>query len=325
MRRSAGPGAQPGHARPGTGGQLTTASMLLRSQPSNPATPGRRPCRAGQLSLDRTWESPARDTTEVPLLNSGVSGPYAGFRQTRQGPVPSTACHALRARPHLGSRGCHRRTAPIAPRCPPRWSQGPERVGRDEEHLADGVEADHGHREPAGQLVTCPHPEHRQQLHGAIDGHCPVPGPQVADHVVRVADEDVRVGDRGDAVEQVEEADYRQQRGGEDDQAEPAAFRPPACLNVADVMVTSASVSPGALPPGCLTTSVPSPRRRQACREHRPSTRNLLSGFSPGECASRGKSPDPWGRSAPLSETSGSLHATETGSGRLRGRSGCSQ
>ena len=255
MRRSAGPGAQPGHARPGTGGQLTTARMLLRSQPSNPATPGRRPCRAGQLSLDRTWESPARDTTEVPLLNSGVSGPF---------------------------------------------------------------EADHGHREPAGQLVTCPHPEHRQQLHGAVDGHCPVPGPQVADHVVRVADEDVRVGDRGDAVEQVEEADYRQRRGGEDDQAEPAAFRPPACLNVADVMVTSASVSPGALPPGCLTTSVPSPRRRQACREHRPSTRNLLSGFSPGECASRGKSPDPWGRSAPLSETSGSLHATETGSRRGR-------
>ena len=32
--------------------------------------------------------------------------------------------------------------------------QRAERVGRDEEHHVDGVEPDHGHREPAGQLVA---------------------------------------------------------------------------------------------------------------------------------------------------------------------------
>jgi hypothetical protein len=46
---------------------------------------------------------------------------------------------------------------------------------------------------------------------------------------VRVADEHVRVGDRGDAIYQVEDPDRRQQDSREDDQAEALAFRmPPA-------------------------------------------------------------------------------------------------
>ena len=56
------------------------------------------------------------------------------------------------------------------------------------------------------------------------------PGAQVADHVVRVGDEDVRVGDRGDAVDHVEAAGHEQQDGREQDpgcsRGRPRAARP---------------------------------------------------------------------------------------------------
>ena len=47
----------------------------------------------------------------------------------------------------------------------------------------------------------------------------------VGEHVVRAGDEDVRVGDRGDAVDHVEEADDEQQDGREQDQPVAVAFR----------------------------------------------------------------------------------------------------
>jgi hypothetical protein len=54
------------------------------------------------------------------------------------------------------------------------------------------------------------------------DERDPAPRTQIAEHVVRVGDEHVRVGDRGDAVDEVEEAKYQQQDGREDNQ--PVAF-----------------------------------------------------------------------------------------------------
>lgn len=47
--------------------------------------------------------------------------------------------------------------------------QRPERIARKEEHLSDGVEADHGYAEPASQLVTCHNPECGEQLQDAED------------------------------------------------------------------------------------------------------------------------------------------------------------
>ena len=53
--------------------------------------------------------------------------------------------------------------------------------------------ADHGHREPAGQLVTGQDPGRREQLQRAEDEGDPAPSAQIADHVMRVSDEEMRV------------------------------------------------------------------------------------------------------------------------------------
>ena len=86
------------------------------------------------------------------------------------------------------------------------------RPGRDEEHLVDRVEPEYRHREPAGQLVARQHPGRRQQLQHADDQRDPAPAAQAAEHVVRIRGEYVRVGNRGDAVDQVEAADDHQGR-----------------------------------------------------------------------------------------------------------------
>jgi hypothetical protein len=83
----------------------------------------------------------------------------------------------------------------------PGWS-----IGGDEEHLAYGVEPDQGHREPACQLVACQDPAGCEELQRTEDEGDPAPCAQIPEHVVRVGDEHVRIGDRGDAVDQVEDA-----------------------------------------------------------------------------------------------------------------------
>src|SRR5215831_17936373 len=107
--------------------------------------------------------------------------------------------------------------------------QGPERVGREEHHLRDGVEPDQDHRGPAGYLVAGHYPGRHEQLQDADDEHGPAPGAHVADHVVRAGDEEVRFGDRDDAVDQVEEPEHQQEDGREDNGA--VAFaHPPGVL-----------------------------------------------------------------------------------------------
>jgi len=64
-----------------------------------------------------------------------------------------------------------------------------------------------------------------EELHAADDERDPAPGPQVTYHIVRVGDEHVRVRDRGNAVEQVEEPNHGQQDRREDDQTKAPAFR----------------------------------------------------------------------------------------------------
>jgi hypothetical protein len=64
--------------------------------------------------------------------------------------------------------------------------------------------------------------ERGEDLQRAEDERDPAPRAQVADHVMRVGDEYVRVGDRGNAVDQVEEAYRQQQHHREDDH--PIAF-----------------------------------------------------------------------------------------------------
>src|ERR1044071_5496627 len=91
--------------------------------------------------------------------------------------------------------------------------QGPERVAGEEEHLADGVQADQGHPGPAGGLVAGQYPDRGQGLEHAQDQGDPAPGAQVAEHVARVADEYAGPGDRGDAVDDVEQAEHAQQIG----------------------------------------------------------------------------------------------------------------
>ena len=71
-----------------------------------------------------------------------------------------------------------------------------------------------------------PHHAHRRQdLQPADDQRDPAPGAQAAEHVVGVGGEHVRVGDRGDAVDQVEAADHGQQGDREYHQAVALAFR----------------------------------------------------------------------------------------------------
>jgi hypothetical protein len=55
-------------------------------------------------------------------------------------------------------------------------------------------------RRTSGPVGYRKHPGRRQQLHHPDDQGDPAPCPQVAEHVVRVGDEHVRVGDRGDAI-----------------------------------------------------------------------------------------------------------------------------
>jgi hypothetical protein len=100
--------------------------------------------------------------------------------------------------------------------------QGPERVGGEEEHLVYGVEPDHDDGKPAGHLVAYHYPDSGEELQDGKDEGNPAPGPQVAEHVVRVGHEHVRVRDGGDAVDHVPEADHQQQHPGEKDQAVPA-------------------------------------------------------------------------------------------------------
>ena len=69
-----------------------------------------------------------------------------------------------------------------------------------------------------------PGPGGSEELRGAEDEGDPAPGPQVREHVVGVGGEYVGVGDRGDAVDQVEAADD-QEEGRQQDQAVAVAFR----------------------------------------------------------------------------------------------------
>src|SRR5690348_8102489 len=65
--------------------------------------------------------------------------------------------------------------------------QGPERVAGEEEHLADGVQADQGHPGPAGGLVAGQHPDGGQGLEHAQDQGDPAPGAQVAEQIGRAS------------------------------------------------------------------------------------------------------------------------------------------
>src|SRR6185437_4973075 len=95
--------------------------------------------------------------------------------------------------------------------------QGPEREARKEEHLGDGVYADHGDPEPAGYLVADDDPERGEQLQDAENEDDPSPGTQVTDDVARAGDVHASFHDRGDTVDQVEETEHREQRRCEDD------------------------------------------------------------------------------------------------------------
>jgi hypothetical protein len=51
-------------------------------------------------------------------------------------------------------------------------------VGGKEEHLVNGIESDHGHGEPAGQLVTRQDPGRREELERSKNERDPAPGAQ---------------------------------------------------------------------------------------------------------------------------------------------------
>ena len=100
------------------------------------------------------------------------------------------------------------------------------------------------------QLVARQHPGRRQQLQHTDDERDPAPGAQVAEHVVRVGGEHVRVGDRGDAVDQVETADDHQQDRREQDQAVAFGLRARRCPGLAGLLPTSSFLPVSPEPPG---------------------------------------------------------------------------
>jgi hypothetical protein len=130
-------------------------STIIKMIRAAPATPVR-----GVFAPDRSATA-VRDPLaelggEVTLLDSGVPADLlVRLRQTWRGRLPS----AVHSRTTSGG-GFDVLTAAVGAEPPQRDDvgrddhQGPERIGRDEEHLGDGVEADHGHREPTGYLVT---------------------------------------------------------------------------------------------------------------------------------------------------------------------------
>jgi hypothetical protein len=81
---------------------------------------------------------------------------------------------------------------------------------------------------PARQLVAHHNSGRRQQLQDAEDQRDPAPSAQVAEHVVRVSDEHVRVGDRGDAIDQIEATGHHQWYQREPGQAVATVFGAPA-------------------------------------------------------------------------------------------------
>ena len=79
-----------------------------------------------------------------------------------------------------------------------------------------------------GHLVSRQHPDSRHHLQCAEDERDPAPGPRVAEHVVRVGHEHVRISNRGDAIDQIEASGDKQQDGREQHQAVAAASYPAA-------------------------------------------------------------------------------------------------
>src|SRR6516164_5097755 len=73
--------------------------------------------------------------------------------------------------------------------------QRPERVGRDEGHLRYGVQREHRHAKPPGELVTDHDPESGQQLKRAENQYRPAPGAQVTDDKAGACDEETRLRD----------------------------------------------------------------------------------------------------------------------------------
>src|SRR5215469_12769841 len=97
--------------------------------------------------------------------------------------------------------------------------QRPERVGRDEGHLRYGVEREHRHAEPPGELVTDHDPESGQQLKRTENQYRPAPGAQVTDDKAGARDEETRLRDGGNAVEKIEQSEDTEEHGGEYQQA----------------------------------------------------------------------------------------------------------
>jgi hypothetical protein len=80
---------------------------------------------ASRIIASRVWKPSHRNASQssgAPSLlpGRGRAGPFSGFRQPAKGPAHSRGALGRAARRHPCSRGCHRRTAPTAPRCPPR-------------------------------------------------------------------------------------------------------------------------------------------------------------------------------------------------------------
>src|SRR5690242_8485073 len=94
--------------------------------------------------------------------------------------------------------------------------QGPERIRLDPRQLDDRVDRRDRDGEPPGQLATVHQRQRRQSLGDAEGEHDPAPRAQVAEDVLRVADEEIRLGERDDAVDDVERSRAAEHDGREE-------------------------------------------------------------------------------------------------------------
>src|SRR3954452_13001859 len=102
--------------------------------------------------------------------------------------------------------------------------QRPERIGRDREQRTHRVEGGDEDAEPAPELATGEEREGGDQLEHAEDQRDPAPGVQAADDVGGVGGEELRVADRRDAVDDVEDPGDDQQHADEDPPAIESRF-----------------------------------------------------------------------------------------------------
>src|SRR5215210_6425319 len=93
----------------------------------------------------------------------------------------------------------------------------PERVTRKRQQGADSTKAGRDDRDYAPVQATGPEREGRAELQQAKGERDPAPRVQVAEDVLLVLHEEARVADRGDAVDDVQNADDEQHHAGERD------------------------------------------------------------------------------------------------------------